>query len=81
LEDLELAIERDPLNAGYRFQVGMLMVGGAIYIGGMGVADKDTELEKDFDSLPEAQPYLGLAMELAPDNPTYAAIYERYMGR
>ena len=81
LEDLEAAIERDPLNAGYRFQVGMLMVGGAFFIGGLGGADKDTELDKDFDSLPEAQPYLGLAMELAPENPTYAAIYERYMGR
>lgn len=79
--DLEAAIERDPLDAGYRFQVGMLMVGGTIYIGGMGGADKDSELEQDFDKLPEAQPYLGLAMELAPENPTYAAIYERYMGR
>lgn len=81
VKDLEAAIERDPLNAGYRFQVGMLMVGGTIYIGGMGDDDKDSELEKDFDELPEAQPYLGLAMELAPENPTYAAIYERYMGR
>jgi tetratricopeptide (TPR) repeat protein len=81
MEDLEAAIERDPLNAGYRFQVGMLMVGGTIYIGGMGDDDKDSELDKDFDELPEAQPYLGLAMELAPENPTYAAIYERYMGR
>lgn len=81
IQDLEAAIERDPLNAGYRFQVGMLMVGGTIFIGGMDDADKDSELDKDFDELPEAQPYLGLAMELDPDNPTYAAIYERYMGR
>lgn len=79
--DLEAAIERDPLNAGYRFQVGMLMVGGAVYIGEVGGADEDAEIEKDFEKLPEAQPYLGLAMELAPENPSYAAIYERYMGR
>lgn len=80
-QDLAAAIERDPLNAGYRFQLGMLMVGGAVYINEVGGADKDSKLDKDFDKLPEAQPYLGLAMELAPDNPTYAAIYERYMGR
>lgn len=81
LEDLEAAIDRDPLNASYRFQVGMMMVGNAFFIGGTDGADKDTELDEDFDSMPEAQPYLGLAMELAPENPTYAAIYERYMGR
>jgi tetratricopeptide (TPR) repeat protein len=80
-EDLESAIERDPLNAHYRFQVGMLMVGGEFYIGEGGGADEDSQLQKDFEKLPEAQPYLGLAMELAPDNTTYAAIYERYMGR
>ncbi len=51
----------------------MNLVGGAILIsGGM-----DIEMEgagaKGFDEVPEAQPYLGLAVELAPDNQTYQA--------
>jgi tetratricopeptide (TPR) repeat protein len=81
LADLETAIERDPLNANYRFRVGMLMVGGAISISSMDGAEKDDVIRKTFDDLPEAQPYLGLAMELAPQNPAYFEVYERYMGR
>ena len=77
--DLEAAIERDPLNAGYRYELGMSLIGGPISLGGMTI-ESEGEDAKDFDEVPEAQPHLGLAMELAPDNPVYRRTYETYMG-
>jgi len=81
-KDLLAAIEHDPLNAGYRYELGTLMVGGAIVLSGMGI---DIEIEGDeqkgYQEAPEAQEPLGLAMELAPDNSVYRRTYEKYMGQ
>jgi tetratricopeptide (TPR) repeat protein len=79
-KDLQSAIERDPLNAGYRYELGSMLVGGAVILSGMGI---DIEIEdsdrKGYEEVPEAQEHLGLAMELAPDNPVYRRTYEQYM--
>ena len=37
-------------------------------------------LSSCFDEVPEAQPFLGLAVELAPDNDFYRDVYDSYMG-
>lgn len=79
-KDLQSAIERDPLNAGYRFELGSMMVGGAIVLSGMGIdIDIEDSDRKGYEEVPEAQEHLGLAMELAPDNPVYRRTYEQYM--
>jgi len=77
--DLQAAIERDPLNATYRYELGRMLVGGAILIfGGMDIEVEESDV-KGYQEVPEAQEPLGLAMELAPDNPLYRRSYERFM--
>jgi hypothetical protein len=81
-KDLEAAIQRDPLNAGYRYELGTMMVGGAVVLSGMGIEiEIEGEDQKGYQEIPEAQEPLGLAMELAPDNPVYRRTYEHYMDR
>ena len=79
-KDLLAAIEHDPLNAGYRYELGTMMVGGAVVLSGMGIdIEIEGDDEKGYQEAPEAQEPLGLAMELAPDNPVYRRTYEKYM--
>ena len=76
--DLEKAIELDPLNAAYRYQLSVLMTGGAsTYSGGGGFSVSfDSEGEKIED--PEAKAMAGLAHELAPDNDFFRSWYQRF---
>lgn len=79
--DIEKAIEADPLNAAYRFQLSMLMTGGAsTQMGGQGFGFRITtssgEEKKHTD--PAAKAQAGLAKELDPQNDLYRDWYERF---
>lgn len=78
--DLLTAIERDPLNARYRFEKGVLTLGEGIGVAiGGGVMISDDKDVVTFDDVPEAQEHLGLAVELAPENEFYREVYDTYM--
>ncbi len=81
-EDLLRAIEMDPLNAGYRFEVGMTMMSGVSIMGDFdwGI-DIESSEEKGLSKAPEAKPYLGLAAALAPGNDLYQTVLERYLSK
>ncbi|HVS08499.1 MAG TPA: hypothetical protein VMS76_01400 [Planctomycetota bacterium] len=75
-EDLDKAIELDPLNATYRFDKGM-MLSGITVIGGDGMPDLDDDtLGKEKN--PEAKEWFGLAAELAPENDFFRRVHERF---
>lgn len=77
--DIEAAIERDPLNATYRYQLSVLMTGGAsTQMGGRGFgfsvqSGDDRRLED-----PAAKAQAGLAHELDPLNDLFRDWYERF---
>lgn len=80
-KDLAKSIELDPLNAGYRFQMGSLLTHDL-----MGVLNDDEGMQVSGDSgasglkaVPDAKPFYGLAVELAPENEWYRARYESYL--
>ncbi len=81
-KDLEEAVQRDPLNAVYRFDLGMLLIDGPLIIG-FGEMDLDIESShmKGLSKAPEAKVHLGLASELAPDNEIYMSALERYLAK
>jgi len=81
--DLAQAIELDPLNASYRFEMGNLLAGSlSINFGG----DDEGSLVAEEggpkgEISPEAAAFLGLAVELAPENESYRNRHERYVGK
>jgi hypothetical protein len=81
--DLAMAIELDPLNALYRFNMGTMLAGNLSL--GTGEDDEGVVIETNSDSkheiLPEAAAFLGLAVALAPENESYRESYERYVGK
>jgi len=72
IKDLEIAVEKDPLNAAFRNELSALMVG----VRGTGSIRVSSGEEK-FDN-PEAKRQAGLAMELAPDNDYFKTWYQRF---
>jgi len=72
LEDLKIAVEKDPLNAVFRNELSALLVGvrgtGSFRVSG----GEDT-----FDD-PEAKRQAGLAMELDPGNDYFRTWYQRF---
>ncbi|HIG87138.1 MAG TPA: DUF1570 domain-containing protein [Planctomycetes bacterium] len=71
LEDIDKAIELDPLNASYRFDKGMLLLGFSpwIYI---------INFEHEGSDRDEARASVRLALNLAPDNEHYADVLESF---
>ena len=71
LEDIDKAIELAPMNASYRRDKGLLLLGFSpfIYIISMEHSDDDSE---------EAKNCLGLALDLDPGNETYADLLESF---
>lgn len=66
IKDLEQAVDRDPLNPGFRFEWSLLLAG----FRGVGQS-------KGFEST-EAKTQAGLAMELDPENDRYRRWFERF---
>jgi uncharacterized protein DUF1570 len=79
--DLLKAIELDPLNAGYRYAMGSLLAKEA----GFSIGGEDENVSSEGGATaatcPEAKPYFGLAVELAPDNESYRARYDRFVAQ
>ena len=81
--DLAQAIEMDPLNAGYRFAMGNLLAGSLSI--DEGDDDQESLIAEESgpkgEISPEAASFLGLAVELAPENESYRTRHERYVGK
>ncbi len=77
-EDLLKAVELDPLNAGYRYQLSQLLCGRSG--GGMSFGGFRIEVSGDEKTIsnPEAKTQAGLARELDPENELYRRWYERF---
>ena len=75
-KDLQEAIEADPLNAAFRFDLGRIQT-GSFTIGGR--ADVDDDDFRGVSKFPDARENLGLATELAPENEYYRKFFERYL--
>lgn len=73
VKDLQMAVEKDPLNAAYRNELSGMMV-GSISTGGFSVKMSGGKLYTD----EEAKKQAGLAMELDPDNENYKSWYQRF---
>ena len=73
-QDLEAAVEREPLNAEFRFYLGMIETGSFT----MGRTDDDADFE-GLSKHPDALTHFALAAELAPDNEYYQEFYERFL--
>jgi tetratricopeptide (TPR) repeat protein len=71
--DLQKAVELEPLNQRFHFDLSFALVGRPRF--GKGV--QDTDGEKKLDS-PEARKEAGLAMELDPENDGYRSWFERF---
>lgn len=78
--DIEKAIEGDPLNAAYRFQLSMLMTGGATTQmgGGQGFGFRIGSGDSKKIENAEAKAQAGLAQELDPLNDLYRDWYQRF---
>jgi hypothetical protein len=79
-EDLKQAIELDPLNPAYRFDMGRVLSGG-LFI--MASASPETgvagpRLMGSNDELDEARSQFGLACELDRENDLYSEAFEKY---
>jgi tetratricopeptide (TPR) repeat protein len=75
-EDFEQAVEMDPLNPNYRFDLGRVMT-GTFSIGGS--ADLDDDDVRGVSKFPDARESLGLAAELAPENEYYRKFYDQFI--
>ena len=77
-EDLLKAVDLDPLNAGYRYQLSQLLSGRIM----SGMASAGFQVESSGDekaiSNPEAKTQAGLARELDPENVLYRRWYQRF---
>ena len=78
VEDLKKAVELDPLNATYRYQLSQLMCGrsGTVFGSGFRI-EVSGDPEKELNN-PEAKTQAGLAKELAPDNDQFRRWYLRF---
>jgi tetratricopeptide (TPR) repeat protein len=78
-EDLAKAVEMDPLNAGFRYELSRLMAGRITLIesggGGLQIIESDEE-KKIQDPLARAQ--AGLATELDPENDSFREWFDRF---
>jgi tetratricopeptide (TPR) repeat protein len=76
-KDYEEALKRDPLNAGFRYELAKVIVGEfASETLQVSVVDEDEQKTKLDD--PEAKLQAGLAVELAPDNDWFREFYGRF---
>ena len=71
--DLQKAVELEPLNQRFHFDLSFALVGRPRFSKGV----QDTDGEKKLDS-PEARKEAGLAMELDPENDGYRSWFERF---
>ena len=79
-QDLDKAIELDPLNAGYRYALGNLLAAdGLLDLGDMGSVQVGGENAEKVPLVPEAAASLGLAVELAPENESYRERHAKYV--
>lgn len=81
LDDLKKAIELDPLNASYRFTMGNQIAADGYLDFGEDFSVEVTSDRPRAEPKPEAAAFLGLAVELAPDNESYRTRHERYVGK
>lgn len=79
LEDLRKAVELDPLNATYRYQLSQLMCGrtSSAFTSGSFRIQSGGDEEADIDN-PEAKTQAGLARELDPENEQFRRWYLRF---
>ncbi len=73
IKDLEIAVEKDPMNASFRAELSRMMV-GTISTGSFSISMGDKKLYTD----EEAKQQAGLAMELDPENESYKSWYQRF---
>ena len=84
--DFRKAIELDPLNPAYRFDLAQALCGRffGFNLGSMMVTisfggDDDDELRGSDEELAEARLHFGVARDLDPDNDFYAEVFDEYM--
>ena len=80
VKDLQKAVELDPLNAPYRYQLSQLMRGRTSsggFSSGFVSFSSGGDSEKDINN-PEAKIQAGLARELAPENEEFRRWYQRF---
>lgn len=71
LEDLKVAVERDPLNAQFHYRLSQLQVGFAVPMG------FDFNSDGEYDD-PEGKKHAGFAAELDPLNDTYRSWFQQF---
>lgn len=78
LEDIERALEIDPLNAQYHYSRSTLLLGGfALSFGASSIAASVESDDTDDETKALAKSEAGLAMELDPDNDRYQEWYHQ----
>lgn len=81
-EDLAKAVEMDPLNAGFRYELSRLMSGRIALLspdggGGSGIQMVESDEQKKIEN-PEARVQAGLATELDPGNDNFREWFDRF---
>ncbi len=79
MADLSMAIELDPLNANYRFEMGNLLAKDHFFSFGEDSGSITVTGGPKVALVPEAAALLGLAVELAPENESYRERYAKYV--
>ena len=80
-KDLEQAIEIDPLQAVYRFELGMSLISNVTVLSTDNMDVQFEEKLKTAAEAPEAKVHLGLAAELDPTNERYREVLTRYLAQ
>ncbi len=78
VKDYRRAVELDPLEAGYRINLGLLMSGQLVLLPGLDVRGQIMPKGAKGKVREEAIMHMGLAIELEPDNSFYSSLFESF---